>query len=115
MTPILVRSEDIDDASTEIILKRVRDLCPEMIDGQADRLSATNGFDVKQVYVARRPMRHGGLRFVLRPGSPLSVISCYGAGASGYKISWGLAGKVDEFFSGSTHNEAGIYEDTRPI
>ncbi|KAI2764155.1 hypothetical protein DTO012A8_9517 [Penicillium roqueforti] len=98
-------SEDIDDASTEVILKRVRILCPEMVDEQADGLAATNGFDVKQVYVARRPMRHGGLHFVLKPGNPLPLISCYGAGANGYKISWGLAGKVDEFFSGRPISE----------
>ncbi|KAJ5951352.1 D-amino-acid oxidase [Penicillium vulpinum] len=60
-------SEDIDDASTEDILKRVRDLCPEMVDEQADKLASTNGFDLKQVYVARRPMRRGGLRFVSEP------------------------------------------------
>lgn len=105
MTLTLVRSEDIDDASTEVILKRVRILCPEMVDEQADGLAATNGFDVRQVYVARRPMRHGGLHFVLKPGNPLPLISCYGAGANGYKISWGLAGKVDEFFSGRPISE----------
>ncbi|KXG51583.1 D-amino-acid oxidase [Penicillium griseofulvum] len=97
-------SEDIDDASTKDVLKRVRDLCPEMIDEQADELASTNGFDVKQVYVARRPMRRGGLNLVLGSSVALNdghvpVISCYGAGASGYKISWGVAEKVAEFLS----------------
>lgn len=101
MTLTFIRSEDIDDASTEAILKRVRDLCPEMIDGQADELASTNGFDIKQVYVARRPMRRGGLHFVMKqlvghPGLPL--IACYGAGANGYKISWGLAAEFDWVF-----------------
>ncbi|KAJ5517335.1 hypothetical protein N7527_008895 [Penicillium freii] len=97
-------SEDIDDASTEAILKRVRDLCPEMIYEQADGLSSPSGFDIKQVYVARRPMRRGGLHFVTgqivdRAKSTLPLVSCYGAGANGYKISWGLASKIAEFLS----------------
>ncbi|KAJ5359973.1 D-amino-acid oxidase [Penicillium concentricum] len=96
-------SEDIDDASTEEILKRVRYLCPEMIDEQADELALTHGFDIKQVYVARRPMRHGGLHFVLgssvaHDGNRIPLISCYGAGANGYKISWALADDFDRFF-----------------
>jgi D-amino-acid oxidase len=104
VTLIVVRSEDIDDASTKDVLKRVRDLCPEMIDEQADELALTNGFDVKQVYVARRPMRRGGINFALGSSvalddSHVPVISCYGAGASGYKISWGVAEKVAEFLS----------------
>lgn len=104
MALTLVRSEDIDDASTEAILKRVRDLCPEMICEQADGPLSTNGFDIKQVYVARRPMRHGGLHFVTgqivdQDKSTLPLVSCYGAGANGYKISWGLAGEIAEFLS----------------
>lgn len=104
MALTLVRSEDIDDASTEAILKRVRDLCPEMIYEQADGLSSPSGFDIKQVYVARRPMRRGGLHFVTgqivdRAKSTLPLVSCYGAGANGYKISWGLASKIAEFLS----------------
>ncbi|KAJ5159119.1 D-amino-acid oxidase [Penicillium coprophilum] len=97
-------SEDIDDAATEDILKRVRALCPEMVDEQADEFASTNGFDIKQVYVARRPMRRGGLHFVL--GSSVAhgddripLISCYGAGQNGYKISWALADDIDRFFS----------------
>ncbi|KAJ5827660.1 D-amino-acid oxidase [Penicillium robsamsonii] len=97
-------SEDIDDASTEDILKRVRDLCPEMINKQAGELASTQEFDVKQVYVARRPMRRGGLRFVLgtsvaHDGNYTPLMSCYGAGANGYKISWALADEFDRFFS----------------
>ncbi|CAG8885890.1 unnamed protein product [Penicillium egyptiacum] len=102
MVPL--RSEDVDDASTEAILKRVRDLCPDMVGGNADELASTNGFDLKQVYVARRPMRRDGLHFVLKSlvghtVNPLLLISCYGAGANGYTISWGLACEVDKFFS----------------
>lgn len=104
MALTLVRSEDIDDASTEAILKRVRDLCPEMIDEQADGLPSTNGFNIKQVYVARRPMRRGGLHFVTghlvdHAKNTLPLVTCYGAGANGYKISWGLAGEIDKFLS----------------
>ncbi|KAJ5494677.1 D-amino-acid oxidase [Penicillium fimorum] len=96
-------SEDIDHASTEDILKRVRDLCPEMIDEQVGELASTHGFDVKQVYVARRPMRRGGMHFVLgssvaHNGNYTPLISCYGAGANGYKISWALADEFDSFF-----------------
>lgn len=41
-------------------------------------------------------MRRGGLRLEmenLSQGSPL--IHCYGAGARGLKISWGVAGQVE--------------------
>ena len=62
------------------------------------KVSANNvhGFDILQVYVARRPMRHGGLRFekdICEPNIPL--IHCYGAGPSGFKISWGVAKRVE--------------------
>jgi D-amino-acid oxidase len=98
---IVYRSEEISDASTDDILQRVRDLCPDMVEQQGEALASTYGFDVKQVYVARRPMRKGGLRLErdllvndARPSCPL--IHCYGAGASGYKISWGAARRVNE-------------------
>jgi D-amino-acid oxidase len=71
-----------------------------MVDSSLDAPTANYGFDVKQVYVARRPMRKGGLRLEKTElitnidQAPLPLIHCYGAGASGYKISWGVAGRV---------------------
>jgi D-amino-acid oxidase len=73
-----------------------------MLDPRQDPSAANNGFDVKQVYVARRPMRNGGLRLekaeliASTHEPPLPLIHCYGAGASGYKISWGVAGRVHD-------------------
>lgn len=66
------------------------------------------GFDIRQVYVARRPMRHGGLRLekeslqaLNSDGTNVSLIHCYGAGASGYKISWGVARRVADLVAES--------------
>ncbi|KAF7720047.1 Uncharacterized protein PECH_008081 [Penicillium ucsense] len=89
-------SEDVSDEATETILKRVASLCPQMVEQSNSSTAKTHGFDIKQVYVARRPMRRGGLRLereTLRDGVP--VVHCYGAGASGFKISWGVAKHVE--------------------
>lgn len=77
-----------------------------MVDPRQDPSAANHGFDVKQVYVARRPMRNGGLRLekakliTNTDQPPLPVIHCYGAGASGYKISWGVAERVHDLVRG---------------
>ncbi|CAG8946526.1 unnamed protein product [Penicillium salamii] len=98
-------SEEISDISTEQILQRVGDLCPGMVDRHTSGLEKTHGFHVKQVYVARRPMRKGGLRLekvdvqCKELQATLPLIHCYGAGASGYKISWGVANQVNELVS----------------
>ena len=90
------RSEGISDAATETILKRVAGICPEIIDHKSPVTESSHGFEIRQVYIARRPMRRGGLRLEmekLSQGTPL--IHCYGAGASGFKISWGAARQVE--------------------
>ncbi|OOQ84040.1 FAD dependent oxidoreductase superfamily [Penicillium brasilianum] len=89
-------SEDISDTATETILTRVAGICPELIDRENPVTENTQGFDIRQVYIARRPMRRGGLRLEkenMNQGIPL--IHCYGAGASGFKISWGVARQVE--------------------
>ncbi|KAJ5489667.1 hypothetical protein N7539_004557 [Penicillium diatomitis] len=89
-------SEEVSDEATETILKRVASLCPQMVEQSNSSTAKTHRFDIKQVYVARRPMRRGGLRLereTLRDGLP--VVHCYGAGASGFKISWGVAQHVE--------------------
>ncbi|CAG7920181.1 unnamed protein product [Penicillium olsonii] len=98
-------SENISDASTAQILQRVGDLCPNMVDRGTADVGNTHGFHVKQVYVARRPMRKGGLRLekvdlrIQDLQATLPLIHCYGAGASGYKVSWGVAKQVSEIVS----------------
>jgi D-amino-acid oxidase len=90
------RSEDISDTATETILTRVAGICPELIDRENPVTGNTRGFDIRQVYIARRPMRRGGFRLekeIMNQGIPL--IHCYGAGASGFKISWGVARQVE--------------------
>ncbi|KAJ5160521.1 uncharacterized protein N7482_007525 [Penicillium canariense] len=89
-------SEDISSAATDTILKRVGQLCPELVNQETTATDDTHGFDIREVYIARRPMRRGGLRLEQEntsQGTPL--IHCYGAGPSGFKISWGVAKKVE--------------------
>lgn len=79
-----------------MILKRVAGICPELIDQEDHPLSNIHGFHIRQVYIARRPMRRGGLRLEMDKTSlGVPLIHCYGAGASGFKISWGVARKVE--------------------
>jgi hypothetical protein len=66
------------------------------------------GLQVTQVIIGRRPMRKGGIR-IERENIELNnqqadgsanttnhpfIVHCYGAGGSGFKISWGAAGHV---------------------
>lgn len=95
---------------TDTILRRVAQICPEMVDHHNPKSKSTYGFDVRQVYVARRPMRIGGLRLekesfhYIDTGmdglsvreKAILVVHCYGAGANGYKISWEVARQVEK-------------------
>ncbi|RAH42617.1 FAD-dependent oxidoreductase [Aspergillus brunneoviolaceus CBS 621.78] len=106
-------SHVISDNATTSILSRAAALCPELLGGQEDRTSPTLGFDVREVYIARRPMRHGGLRLekghlvfqdtaengMKNEQESVPVVHCYGAGPSGYKLSWGIADRVDDLVS----------------
>ncbi|GME41195.1 FAD dependent oxidoreductase superfamily [Neofusicoccum parvum] len=90
------------------ILDRVSKICPDMLQPEPGKPESAAGLHVLKSYVARRPMRHGGLRLeteqiLVKETAPdgfkneskeLCVVHCYGAGPSGYKISWGVAGKV---------------------
>jgi D-amino-acid oxidase len=90
------RSEDISDTATETILKRVAGICPELINQENSATENSHGFDIRQVYIARRPMRRGGLRLERdKTSGGIPLIHCYGAGASGFKISWGVARQVE--------------------
>ena len=103
-----LRSEEISDAVTETILKRVADICPDLADQKVEASGKVHGFDIRQVYVARRPMRHGGLRVEKQSppqtdrsnGLNVSLVHCHGAGASGYKSSWGVANRVVHLVAG---------------
>ncbi|PYI01497.1 FAD dependent oxidoreductase, partial [Aspergillus sclerotiicarbonarius CBS 121057] len=102
-------SHSISDAATESILSRAVTLCPEL-----NSLDVANhGLDIRQVYIGRRPMRQGGLRLeredlafqdtsedgMSNVQKSVPVIHCYGAGPSGYKLSWGIAKRVERFVS----------------
>lgn len=78
-----------------MILDRAVKLEPELLRAQDLEASNPDGLDVLQIYVARRPMRHGGLRLEIEKlESDSLVVHCYGAGPSGFKISWGVAKRV---------------------
>ncbi|KAF7559900.1 hypothetical protein G7046_g4248 [Stylonectria norvegica] len=98
-------SSAISAAATEEILARVSRLCPDLL--QSDP-GLPPGLRVKEAYIGRRPMRKGGLRLEAEDLEiaqteangydnttvELKVVHCYGAGPSGYKISWGAAKRV---------------------
>ncbi|UNI24287.1 hypothetical protein JDV02_010045 [Purpureocillium takamizusanense] len=98
------------DAAVDEIVRRVSALCPDLLQPIAGSLDPTPVLDCQEAYIGRRPMRSGGLRLETefidlittgRTGldtetSTLPVIHCYGAGPSGYKISWGAAQRVTE-------------------
>ncbi|KAJ5151871.1 D-amino-acid oxidase, partial [Penicillium capsulatum] len=91
-------SERVSEADIEEILQRAARICPALVNQDGGAVDNKPGFDIRQVYVARRPMRHGGLRLEKESlsthnsdGSNISLIHCYGAGPSGYKISWGVS------------------------
>ncbi|PYH95474.1 nucleotide-binding domain-containing protein [Aspergillus ellipticus CBS 707.79] len=105
-------SHSISDAATASILSRAVTLCPELVGSQAKPGSSDYGLDIRQVYIARRPMRRrGGLRLeredlafqdtsadgMSNAQKTIPVIHCYGAGPSGYKLSWGIASRVGRF------------------
>ncbi|KAJ5248738.1 hypothetical protein N7468_000189 [Penicillium chermesinum] len=91
------RSAEVSATVTDVVLKRAVELEPGLIQHDVAATS-TSGFKILQEYVARRPMRNGGLRLESEtgPGKP-PIIHCYGAGASGFKISWGVATRVHKF------------------
>ncbi|OAQ68646.1 FAD dependent oxidoreductase superfamily [Pochonia chlamydosporia 170] len=100
-------------AATEEILRRVAAICPDILQ-QAPGNNAKPEIHVKEAYVGRRPMRKGGMRLEseiieivetaqdgLHNGKRnLHVVHCYGAGPSGYKISWGVATKISALVRG---------------
>lgn len=83
-------------------------ICPELVNQKIEASDKVHGFDIHQVYVARRPMRLGGLRVEKErhprtdrsDGLDVPLVHCYGAGASGYKISWGVANRVVHLVAG---------------
>ncbi|OAQ86366.1 FAD dependent oxidoreductase superfamily [Purpureocillium lilacinum] len=98
------------DAAVEEILRRVSSLCPDLLQPIPGSPDAAPALDCQEAYIGRRPMRKGGLRLETefidlvttgRTGldtetSRLPLVHCYGAGPSGYKISWGAAQRVTE-------------------
>ncbi|KAJ5825201.1 FAD dependent oxidoreductase superfamily [Penicillium riverlandense] len=100
-------SPSISNAATGTILARAAKLYAPLVSGASSNQDAS-GFDIKQVYIGRRPMRKGGLRLekqildfqdtaedgLKSVSRSIPVVHCYGAGASGFKISWGVARRV---------------------
>ncbi|KFY03332.1 hypothetical protein O988_01563 [Pseudogymnoascus sp. VKM F-3808] len=100
--------------TTAAILKRVSELCPEMLTPPVNNPEGPRALHLLKTNVGRRPMRRGGLRVEkevltrVETGddglstyrAPMTVIHCYGAGGSGYKVSWGVASKVQDLISG---------------
>ncbi|KAJ6444057.1 FAD dependent oxidoreductase superfamily [Purpureocillium lavendulum] len=101
------------DVAVEEILRRVTALCPDLLQPIPGSPDATPALDCQEAYIGRRPMRKGGLRLETeffdlvttgRSGlntesSRFPVVHCYGAGPSGYKISWGAANMVCDMLS----------------
>ncbi|PWY85867.1 FAD dependent oxidoreductase superfamily [Aspergillus sclerotioniger CBS 115572] len=102
-------SHCVSDAATASIVSRAVRLCPELVENRLD--DTNHGLDIRQVYIARRPMRQGGLRLeredlafqdtsengMSNVQKWIRVIHCYGAGPSGFKLSWGIAKRVQRF------------------
>ncbi|KAK2590992.1 hypothetical protein QQS21_011328 [Conoideocrella luteorostrata] len=96
------------DAAIHEILQRVAAICPDLLQPAPGVPDSKPELHVQEAYIGRRPMRKGGLRLEREIveltettddglGSKkrdLCVVHCYGAGPSGYKISWGAAARV---------------------
>lgn len=57
-------------------------------------LNEKGGFDVIRDIVGRRPTRNGGMRLEIEVVEKGKIIHAYGAGGSGFEISWGVAEDV---------------------
>lgn len=92
-------------SAVDEILRRITAICPDLLQPVEGDPSSKPQIHVKEPYIGRRPMRKGGLRLEqeqLQVQSTtadgfsnerfnLSVVHCYGAGPSGYKIGWAAA------------------------
>ncbi|KAJ6787850.1 hypothetical protein PWT90_08346 [Aphanocladium album] len=105
-------------AAIDEIIRRVAAVCPDLPQAAAGDSSSAPTIHVQEAYIGRRPMRKGGLRLekevvdIVRTAddglrneqAALSVVHCYGAGPSGYKIGWAAASRVvtivDQCFTG---------------
>lgn len=81
---------------TKWIIESVSKLSPDLLETHPDAEAGKRGLDVTHVTIGRRPLRKGGVRIEYEAAAQggVPVVHCYGAGGSGYKISWGAAGKV---------------------
>ena len=103
----MCRSPHNSPAAAQGILRRVEAVCPGLCAGSSK-------LDVQETYVGRRPMRKGGMRLekaeleiaetaddgFTNEKRTVKVVHCYGAGPSGYKISWGVGRCVREMVGG---------------
>ncbi|TQW01009.1 hypothetical protein V2A60_002027 [Cordyceps javanica] len=110
-------SPNDSQSAIDEILRRVSIICPDLPPVQGKDPSSFPAIDVQQAYIGRRPMRKGGLRlekedFATPKTSEngldneqlsISVVHCYGAGPSGFKIGWAAASRavalVDQCFT----------------
>ena len=105
-----VRNPTPSDESTAGILENVAKMCPKLLTPPSNDPSGEPALHPLYPTVGRRPMRKGGLRLekeissIVLPQSggfksktkELKIVHCYGAGGSGYKLSWGAARRVVE-------------------
>lgn len=110
-------SPNNSQSAIDEILRRVAIVCPDLPRAPTGDSSEEPAIHVQEAYIGRRPMRKGGLRLkkeVLDINSTsenglnndklaLSIVHCYGAGPSGYKIGWAAAARavnlVDQCFT----------------
>jgi D-amino-acid oxidase len=102
MTDLEYRSPHPSEEATARLLANAKRLYPSLITPEFPELK------LLKVNLGRRPMRKGGLR-IEKETIPIEdsvttesrqkevmIIHCYGAGGSGYEMSWGATKKVEE-------------------
>lgn len=81
------------ESDTEELKRRAAVLYPELMKTDAN---GKKYFDVIRVNVGFRPARNGGMNVTSEVMDGVSVVHAYGAGGSGYEMSYGVGEKVVE-------------------
>lgn len=86
------------DKDTQELMRRALKIFPELMKSNPE--TGAKYFDVTKINVGFRPAREGGLRLesesVSHKGKKVEIIHAYGAGGSGYELSYGVATRVNE-------------------
>jgi len=93
------RSErEPEQGTTAVILRRCRELCPELLIGGDTSGDSSDLFQIVQVQVGLRPARKGGSRvereIVDIDRLSLTIVHAYGHGGAGFQNSVGVANRV---------------------